>query len=502
MTKISFERVTASIKNQRHSWFSKTEWARCNLALPVGELRSIAMVINSLDWIEQAAEQDCTLMIRLDYKQPWILQERSYHQLLAIARTMVTEQIDSLKTCMPEATLTPEASEILPEYGYAYRHINGRSLLVMPEKYKTGFGMAEDDTGTLAGYFLTQNNYDDDQKALAIALLTALHPKLGISYPDRFEKGDVRMENPGPINPDLAVLTYNVAGGMIKKFKVIVAALEWGGKPSSFTREDNQAREWLAIEMQKGARITQKRIENAEYDDVDGVCSYYLEDGTELPHTIVQRLINSRIIEGESGPFYERTEDDKIPDLVLNPKANAEQIGQNENAVPFQAFESYCQHRRYDNDSECRHPKRRGDYCSPEHCPITIQIYHEDARSYGCRNDNEPAFDSYNWERDAFVRPLHANTTRSRAWLAAGEMAVEAVVNQVISDTYHLGIPRRLFGSENMHAVTMAIEAGHLIIDEEMPGFGIVVMLSDNLKAKIDDQIRQQKEKNAPEEVI
>src|SRR3546814_9485069 len=65
---------------------------------------------------------------------------------------------------------------------------------------------------------------------------------------------------------------------------------------------------------------------------------------------------------------------------------------------------------------------------------------------------------------------------------------VEAVVNQVLHAKYRLGIEggRYLFGAENERAVRQAIAEGYLVLDQEMPGFGLVVQASDSLISDIE----------------
>src|SRR3546814_15925206 len=69
---------------------------------------------------------------------------------------------------------------------------------------------------------------------------------------------------------------------------------------------------------------------------------------------------------------------------------------------------------------------------------------------------------------------------------------VEAVVNQVLHAKYRLGIEggRYLFGAENERAVRQAIAEGYLVLDQEMPGFGLVVQASASLISDIEGRMR------------
>src|SRR3546814_9247689 len=87
---------------------------------------------------------------------------------------------------------------------------------------------------------------------------------------------------------------------------------------------------------------------------------------------------------------------------------------------------------------------------------------------------------------------FRSNTTRSSAWRSAGVQQVEAVVNQVLHAKYRLGIEggRYLFGAENERAVRQAIAEGYLVLDQEMPGFGLVVQGSASLISDIEGRMR------------
>src|SRR3546814_7471777 len=85
------------ITDQSFGGCHSKEWARCDLALPAGELRAIAGVLDTLPWIEQAAEDGGALYIRLSYDKAWLLQERAFHAALTIVRRLVAASLERLR---------------------------------------------------------------------------------------------------------------------------------------------------------------------------------------------------------------------------------------------------------------------------------------------------------------------------------------------------------------------------------------------------------------------
>lgn len=502
MAKVNFELVSARIEDQSFGGSHKRDWARCDLARPASELRAIAGVIDAVEWIEQAAEYDGALHIRLQHDVAWLAQERAFHGVLAIARRHVAEALEHLRTRAPEPTPEPVMtnSYVLHHKGAKASVAGGGASLLMPEgHYGAGFAVLEEDDGLVSGYFLTSSTYDDKTKPLAAALLWGLFPELRIEPWSRLRSwGEIDIgAAPAVVDAlmrdnalrDHAAACYRMATRLMETVKREVAALQWNGKPSSFLDEDDDARDWLLEQMRNGAIIARERRQDADYDDVDGVCTFTLSDGTPLAHTIVTRLQNAKAILPEGYPFeHSRKPDEPLTPLVLNPKAGKEVFEPRRSCVPFQSFQSYCQHRRHDGNRECAHRSDGGETCSVNHCPLVTQVYAQDAGRYGTTFDEDPAFDYWNWERDTLAYAIHPNTERSYAWKAAGEQAVMAVVNMLVHDTYAMGIPRRLFGNENIRAVRQAIADGWLVIDEEMSNFGIVARLSDRTIAMVEKQ--------------
>lgn len=496
MAKVNFERVSACITDQGYGDCHSKEWARCDLALPAGELRAIAGVLDALTWIEQAAEDGGALYIRLSYDKAWLLQERAFHAGLAIARRLVAESLQRLRHDDIPTTPKPQYVQDHPlYYRGAYTSLPGNSgSYVMPEgHYGAGFVMVEDEEGLPRGYFLTSDRYDDKKKPLATALLAALFPALGIKTWQRLKSyGEVEMLVSRDDIEKYGAAAYAEASSLIELARQEVANLQWGGAPSAFLDEDDDARDLLLAGVLAGAAISRTPREDADYNDVDGTFVFSLPDEAELPHYIVERLINAEVVKPLGWPLsIDRDPDAPPAPLVFCPKVDAAALVGRSECVHFQAFQSYCPQRRRDGDNECVHNLSRSCRCSEETCPIVTQVYVEDGGSWGYGNsfEEEPAFDDSNCQRDTLVRPIHRNTTRSGAWLSAGVQQVEAVVNQVLHALLRFGVEggRHLFGSENDRAARQAIDEGHLILDEEMPGFGIVVRASPSLLAKVEE---------------
>ena len=502
MAKVTFELVEASITDQSFGGRHKRTWARCDLALPAAELRSIAAIIDAVDWIEQAAEQDGYLFIRPTYDIAWISQERAFHQVLSIARKNLSEALHILRNNAPEKSVKPFLLNDSPSSGSKCITKDGDWYAMPKGHYGPGFIVIENGEGPPEGYFLTNDTYDDKKKPLATALLAALFPKLNILTWQRLESyGQVKKVSTFEEFPDHAVASYKMAARLIEKTRSEIHALQWRGRPSVFLNEDDDARNWLLTEMQAGATITRVHRDDAEYDDVDGNFEYILSDDTPLAHTIVKRLINCDAIRPEGYPFNNPNPDEPLPPLVFNPKAKGVIINPRDESVPFQAFQSYCAHRRHGDYKECASRMNNSENCCASHCPLVTQVYSEDVGSYGRDFGDDPAFDFDDWERDLLAYAIHPNTKRSYAWLASGEQAVMTLVNMLIYDTYTMNIPRRLFGPENTRAVKKAIAEGWLTFEEEMPDLGIIARLSDDTIATVNKQIEDRNAMDASREL-
>lgn len=491
MAKVIFESVQLELKGRYFG--SQDEYARCDLARPAAELNVIAMLINSLEWIENAFVLDGALYIKLDYRHCWDIQERAFHKILDIARKAYAEAIEDGKTATMEETVKPSfLDEPGCYYSGAHTYVkteDGSSKVMgMPKgTYSTGFAIIEKDDGSIDGYYVTCERYNHDKEDMAAALLNVLLPEAKIGVRNSQSYGEISIGNNVDRLADYAVHAYKIAYGMTEKFKARVEELQWKGQPSRYLDEDNDARDMVLDEMIKGAKVFREKRESSGYNDADGHFTFSFEDGRPIPHYLIARLTDAYLINVEGWPNIDR-EDDQVKPLVAREKLDKTLVKPRENSVYFKAFESYCSYRRREDDNECAHSDSRGEHCSPESCPLVTQVY---AKDQGYSSDDEPAFDWSDWERDVQVFAHHPNTHRSYAWRAAGQDAVYAVVNQVIGSKFQLGIDRFLFGSEHMRAVKAAIAEDLLVVDEEMPDFGIVVKLSEKTLKMIEENRRQ-----------
>src|SRR3546814_8975274 len=94
-------------------------------------------------------------------------------------------------------------------------------------------------------------------------------------------------------------------------------ALQWGGAPSAFLDEDDDARDLLLADVLAGIPISRTSREDADYNDVDGTYIFSLPDGSELRHYIVARPINDDVLKPPGWPLsMNRTPDAPTVPLV------------------------------------------------------------------------------------------------------------------------------------------------------------------------------------------
>lgn len=476
MSGITFERAHKRVDHPRWGMHHSHDFAVCSLARPVGELRALAAMITALPWTGEALVRDGVLLIHLDYRAPFTAQERSFHTILGIARRMLAETLETLRTMTPSETPEPflaEGSAIYLSCAHAY--VKGRSSRVMrmPDKhFGAGFTVVEDDDGQPYAYFLTSDRYDDHTRPLAAALLGAVMPDIGIGICQQQSYSEMSIVRRVDGMRDMGVACYNAAWSLLKRYKDTVAALQWGGQPSSFTDEDDDARDMLLARMRAGELVTRTPREGAEYKDIDGNWDYVDGDGSPLAGEIVERLIQARLIQAEDGPFG------KSSRLVAPDEAKDKGAEPRKRTVRFQAFQSYCQHRRHWQETECTHRDNHcdGDLCAESACPLVSQVYAGDyGESWSRRFDDDPAFTpDRDSEHDPLVVAHHRNTERSFAWRSAGQDGMLAVVNTVLSSHFTCGAAFLVPEALTTHA-RAAVAAGHLVVEKEMPGFGLVM---------------------------
>ena len=253
MARINFERIEARIRTSNDPYGTHREWARCDLARPAGELRVLAGLINSLAWTSGAVESDGALHIALDHDLSWLVQERAFHGILPIARKIMTETLEILRSEeIPEAYEPQIINEFVlcPRGPHAYPVKN--LTAVMPEGcYKTGFLVMVENEKPPVGFYLTSERYSDERRNLATDLLALMFPGYGIKANEGTDRGHVLMDRAPDRLRDYAAACYVAAYSMIEKFRREVESLEWKGKPSVFTNEDNDARDWLLKDIER-----------------------------------------------------------------------------------------------------------------------------------------------------------------------------------------------------------------------------------------------------------
>src|SRR3546814_10998930 len=117
--------------------------------------------------------------------------------------------------------------------------------------------MVEDKEGRPRGYFLRSDRYDDKKKPLATALLAALFPELGIETWQRLKSyGEVEMLVSRDDMEKYGAVAYVDASALIEAARREVAALQWGGAPSAFLDDDDDARDLLLADVLAGIPLS------------------------------------------------------------------------------------------------------------------------------------------------------------------------------------------------------------------------------------------------------
>lgn len=486
MSGITFSRTTKRLNHPSYGIHHSHDFAACSLARPEAELRALASMIGVLPWTGECIVLDGRLHLHLDYKAPYAAQERAFHVVLGIARAMLDEALHHLRTTTPEETITPYLDESGNTYrSYASAYIKDGGVLRMPDgHYGTGFAVVRAETG-LQAYFLTNSSYDRDTKPLAATLLGMLMPEAGLGTCQQMSYGETSLEREIDGLRDMGVMCHRMAYGLHEKFKKRVAALQWGGQPSSFTDEDDDARDMLLARMRAGEKVMRTRREDAGYNDIEGNFDYTDGEGSPLSGEIVERLLHARLIQSEDGPFGNSAM------LVAPEGAGDKGADPRRRTVRFQAFQSYCQHRKHWDETECRHRDNHvgGDMCAEGVCPLVSQVYAADyGESYQRRFDDDPAFNpNHDYEHDPLVVAHHRNTERSFAWRSAGQDGMMAIVNTVLASHFAHGAAFLVEPALETHA-RAAVAAGHLVIEKEMPDFGLVMKPTGTLLAFLAEQ--------------
>src|SRR3546814_6934558 len=101
-------------------------------------------------------------------------------------------------------------------------------------------------------------------------LFRSLFPELGIETWQRLKSyGEVEMLVSRDDMEKYGAVAYVEASALIEAARREVAALQWGGAPSAFLDEDDDARDLLLADVLAGIPISRTRREDADYNDVE-----------------------------------------------------------------------------------------------------------------------------------------------------------------------------------------------------------------------------------------
>lgn len=464
-------------------------WVKCNFSAPESSLILIASLLKTIPWLEDAKVEDSSLFMKITHDGLWLLHERSLHNALKIAREEINKVFENSNKFKPEIFLEVILDD--KEKGYLYSgskavSSTGQGFYKIAEpdkKYSSSFVVEKNDEKYLGYYVTSSSRYGiNPERKIAVDILRLMLPEAGIGVLQETSYGEIPIEVRVEDIEIKAMQAYSMAFYLVKNFSKRLTNLEWGGAPSAFLEEDNDARDMLLQRMKNGEKIQRTRMDLSRINgERHGYCKYHIGDEEIAPH-VALRLMYGGAIKTEAA--WDRV-NEPLSDLVFDPRYSKDLEDQRSNAVQWQSFSNYCQYRRRDNDCECSNRKMRADVCSEMHCPLVSQIYSEETGIYQRSFENDPAFDSdRDWEKDFLVRALHPNTKRSFAWRASGEDAEIAVVNQALHSHLVYRAPF-LFGKEVEKAVRRAAEKGYLDITEEMEGFGTVAKPSELILEKI-----------------
>ena len=347
MTKVTFERVARFpgptfrvCGHQPSRWVAAT---LCDLARPGDELVALALltsVVTRRDaWVDGgrlAFEEDGH---RGDVA--WPLLERTLHARLGIARAALDRAIAAAResAASTRARVAVEGPRD-PSYdgrhrlyvsdetdgrrGYRYlRHPDHADPDAVgshgsPDASYGEFAAAD---GTRHGMvvFRTSSHYDGDGHAartLAAAVAGLAHPGRGISPRLAWDSHDFDVAADGPGIEEMsriALPALSAAREAVRELREGIAALPWGGDPTAFAPEDDDARDLLAAELRAGARI--RRVHAG--DPLDDAARWSTGWREAVPAVAVRLLVGSGVaIPGEAD---ERSRGRCRPPLVLSP---------------------------------------------------------------------------------------------------------------------------------------------------------------------------------------
>ena len=499
MSGVTFTRCSRRIHDPQYGMHHGHEYIGCDLARPASELRAIGSLMAGVHWVGETMVADGMLYVRSDYKVPFVLQERALHRVLDVARAVLAEGL----AVIPTERLKPAPPVELNEDAYCSRaniYVQNESDPGRSSKYAVPAGcyeptmMVVERNGHLQGHLLVPERYDDARRNLAVHLIDMLAPEAGVEVADRQFCKRIRLARCPEGMENLGAACLRMGEGMIAAMKDRVHKLQHEGRPSAFLDEDDDARDVLLGLMVGGATLTWSVDEGPDCDVSDGDpgVRYHLDDGSEAPYHVVQRLSEAGLIMPSDGRWGRSTT------LIAAEGLTRQQLNPRAESVSFDMFQSACRFRRHPDDSqeECVSRSHHGynSYCEAEACPLLDRVHENEYGDRICGRssiDDDPAFDYH--VRDERPDPLmvarHRNTMRSHAWRHAGENRMHGIVNRVLGAHLTYGIPMLI---EAMHdaAVDQAVADGWIVVRERNP-LGSVAEASDRLLAEVQRQRRQ-----------
>lgn len=500
MSRIEFAMVAGRLPHPEYGMHHSREFIRCDLARPSAELEAIAVLLSSIQPVDEAMVMDGVLYVGSDYRVPYLLQERALHRVLGIARQVLAEGLDMMVTERTKPTLRPEPSdETYCSRATAYvTGEDGRSyeMYAMPEGcYEPGV-LVFDRAGSIEGHFLVSDRYDDTRRRLALPLLGMHVPEAGIARTGHDSRPDFTVRVRTADLEQIGAACLRVAGGMIAAMKDRVQRLQYEGHATAFLDEDNDARDVLLKLMSEGLVLTSTPNDEGRPGHSDAECRfrYWMDDGMEAPPHVVQRLLGAGLIHPADGVWGSSST------IVAARGLRQDDLQPRVRSVSFDMFQGACRFRRHpdDGEKECLSPDHHGynSYCECESCPLLDRVYEKELgeRMYSNRPiDEDPAFEFHllNQRPDPLMVARHPGTRRSAAWRYAGIDRMHGVINQVLGSHLAYGIPMLV---EAMHdaAIDQAVAEGWLVVRERST-LGSVAQVTDKLLGEVARQ-RQARE--------
>jgi len=496
MSRIAFTKTTGRMPHPQYGMSHSHEFIACDLARPAAELAAIGALMSSIAWVDETMVHDGKLYVRSDYGVPFLLQERALHRVLDIARAVLAEGL----AVIPGERAKPAPVAEINDDVYCSRpnaYVQQADDHRRSEKYAVPEGCYEptmmivERQGRLQGHMLVSDRYDRSRSSLAVHLIDMLTPEAGIESADRQVLEEMYLARRVDGIEDLGAACLRVGGGMIAAMKDRVRRLQYEGRPTAFLDEDDDARDVLLGLMSDGATLTRIRIEEDEYDfsDTEPTVGYHLEDGSEAPYHVVQRLREAGLVIPSDGRWGDSATFVAIEGLTR------EQLRPREKTVSFDMFQNACRFRRHpdDGEHECASRDHHGynSYCEAQACPLLDRVHeNEFGDAFGGRRpiDDDPAFNYHELDErpDSVMVARHPNTRRSYAWRYAGESKMHGIINQVLGAHFTYGIPMLV---EAMHdaAVDQAVAEGWLAINERN-ALGSVARVTDRLLGEVERQ--------------